>query len=47
MRNVLEESCRENQNTYVQYIQQIHPPPPENQAVYEIMWENFVELDRP
>jgi hypothetical protein len=38
MRLVSDKSCRENQNpTFF----------PENRAVYEIMWENVVEPDRP
>jgi hypothetical protein len=43
MRNVSDRSCRVNQNTfYVKYF-----PPPPNCAVYEIMWKNMVEPDRP
>ena len=41
MRNVLDKSCRETQNTfYVQYILS------ENRAVYEIMSKNVVETER-
>jgi hypothetical protein len=44
MRNFSDKSCRENQNTYFVFN---NPPPPENRAVYEIMWENIVEPGRP
>jgi len=44
MRNISEKKCRENQNTFcVQYLFF----PTENRAVYEIMWKNLVEPDRP
>jgi hypothetical protein len=43
MRNVSDKSCRENQNTY--FMLQISFP--ENTAVYEIMWKNTVQPDRP
>ena len=47
MRNVLEESCREYHNTRLPPTTP-QPLSPENHAVYdEIMWKNFVELDRP
>jgi hypothetical protein len=42
MRNVSDKSCRENQNTYF-----IFNKFSENHAVYEIMWKNMVEPDRP
>jgi hypothetical protein len=42
MRNVSNRSCRENQNT--QFIFHIFL---ENCGVYEIMWKNIVEPDRP
>jgi len=42
MRNVSDESCRENQNTFC--VQQILS---ENRAVCEIMCENIVERGRP
>jgi hypothetical protein len=41
MRNVLDKSYRENQNTF------IFNNPPRNFAVYEIMWKNNVEGYRP
>ena len=44
MRNVLDKSCRENQNTHFVFNNFF---PPENRAVYEIMWKNMVEPDRP
>ena len=44
MRNVSDKSCRENQNTLFVLN---NFPPPENRAVYEIMWENIVEPDGP
>jgi hypothetical protein len=43
MRNVSDESCRENYNT--RFMSQNFFP--ENGAVYEIMWKNIVEPDRP
>ena len=36
MRNVSDNSCREDRNTF--YVQQILP---ENRAIYEIMWKNI------
>jgi hypothetical protein len=45
MRNISDKSCRENQNTRFMYS--ISPPPPENHAVYEIMWENMAGPDEP
>jgi len=42
MRNVLDKSCRENQNTHFM-PQNIF----EDHAVYKIMWENIAEPDRP
>jgi hypothetical protein len=42
MRNVSDKSCRENQNIFIFNIFF-----PENHAVYEIMWKNIVEPDRP
>jgi len=42
MRNVLDKSCRENQKTHFMFSN-----PPENRAVYEIVWKNMLELDRP
>jgi hypothetical protein len=43
MRNVLDESCRENQNKRFIFSNFV----PENRAVYEIMWKNMVETERP
>jgi len=43
MRNVAEKSCRENQNTHF-FVQQRFPV---NLAVYEIMWKDMAEPDRP
>jgi hypothetical protein len=42
MRNVLDASCRENQNTYFIFNNVF----PEKHTVYEIMWKNSVEPDR-
>jgi hypothetical protein len=39
MKNALDESCRENQNTHFNFFF-------ENRAVYEIMWKKFVQSDR-
>ena len=43
MKSISDRSCRENHYThfYVQFFFK------ENQAVYEIMWKNIVELGRP
>jgi hypothetical protein len=42
MRNISGKCCRGNQNTfYIEYL--FH----EDYAVYEVMWENVVEADRP
>jgi hypothetical protein len=43
MRNVLGQSCRESQNTH--FVFKIFFS--ESRIVYEIMWNNFVEPDRP
>ena len=43
MRNISDKRCRENQNTH--YIPKL--PPSENRVVYEIMWKNIVQPDRP
>jgi hypothetical protein len=40
MRNVLVDSCKENENTF--YIQQLFS---ENRAVYELMSKNMVETE--
>ena len=42
MRNVSDNSCRENQNTHLCSITFF-----ENRTVYEITWKNNVEPDRP
>jgi len=48
IRNVSDKSCRENQYTHVIFNNFIIPSfPSENCAVYEIMWENIVEPDKP
>jgi hypothetical protein len=44
MRNVSEKSCRENQETHFMFNKFFFP---ENRAVYEIMWQNIVQPDRP
>jgi len=44
MRNVPDESCRENQNAYFTLNNFF---PPENHALYTIMWRNIVEACRP
>jgi len=44
MRNVLEQSCRENQNTHFMFGNVFFF---ENCAVYEIVWKNIVERGRP
>jgi hypothetical protein len=42
MKNVSDDSCRENQNKF--YVQEnVY----EDLVVYEIMWKNMVEPDRP
>jgi hypothetical protein len=40
MRNVLDESCTENQNTFSVEWQFIFP---ENRVIYDIMWKNMVQ----
>jgi hypothetical protein len=47
MRNISDESRRENQNTNFMFNTFPSPPLPENRAVYEIMSKNMVEPDRP
>ena len=42
MRNVLDKSCRENQNTHSCSVTFS-----ENCVIHEIMWKNIVELVRP
>jgi hypothetical protein len=43
MKNVTDTSCRENRNTHFMFNNIFSP---ENRAVYEIMWNNIVQLDR-
>jgi len=43
MKNVLDKSCREHQNTQFVFNNSFFF----NRAIYEIMWENIVEQDRP
>jgi hypothetical protein len=43
MKNVSDESCRENQNTHFRLSNLVF----ENHAIYEIMWKNIVEPERP
>jgi len=45
MRNVSDESCRENQTTHCTYSKS--SPPPENRPFGDIMWENMIEPDGP
>jgi len=45
MRNVSGKSCIVNQDIF--YDQELFPPPQKIPAVYEIMWKNIVEPDRP
>jgi hypothetical protein len=44
MRNVLNKSYKENQNTHFMFNNVLFP---ENRAVYEIMSKNVVEPERP
>ena len=47
VRNVSDKSCRESQKTHFVFKNfPFPPPPPENRAVYEIMWRNMVESER-
>ena len=43
MRNVSNKICKENQNTYFMFNTFFF----ENRAVYEIMWKNIIQPDRP
>jgi len=43
MRNFSDKSCRENQNTHFFFNKSFS----KNHAVYEIMWKNIVQPDRP
>ena len=45
MRYVSEASCTPNQNTHFMFNNT--PPQKKNCAIYEIMWKNMVEPDRP
>ena len=44
-RNVSDEKRRENQNTRFVFSNNFFPP--DNRAVYELMWKNIVQPDRP
>jgi hypothetical protein len=44
MGNISDKSCRENQNTHFTFNNFFSP---ENRAVYDIMWKNAVQPDRP
>ena len=44
IRNVSDKRCGENHNILFMFN---NPPPPKNHAVYEILWKNIVEPDRP
>jgi hypothetical protein len=43
MRNLSDKSCRDNQNTHFVFNNYFF----ENRDIYEIMWKNMVEPDRP
>jgi len=43
VRNISDKSYRENQDMHFMFSN----PPPRNCTVYEIMWKNMVEPDRP
>ena len=43
MRNISDKSCRENKNTHFMFNKFFS----ESGAVYEIMWKNVVQPDRP
>jgi hypothetical protein len=45
MRNISDRSFREYENT--PFVFNNSPPPPENRAVHEIMWNNLVHRKRP
>jgi len=48
MRNVSDERFKENQNTHFVFSDVPPPPPlPKTMPVYEIMWKDMVEPDRP
>jgi len=43
MKNISDKICRRKQHTYYMFNNFY----PENRAVYEIMWKNIVQPDRP
>jgi hypothetical protein len=43
IKKVSDKHCRENQNTYFEFSNFVS----ENLAIYEIIWKNIVEEDRP
>jgi len=43
MRNIPDKLLERNQNTHFLFNKLF----PENRTVYEIMWKNIVEIDRP
>ena len=43
MRDVLDKSCRENQNPHFMFETFFS----ENYVIYEIMWKNIVKAERP
>jgi hypothetical protein len=43
MRNVSDKSCKENQHTHFRFNNNFSV----NLAVYEIMWKNMIQPDRP
>ena len=47
MKNVSEKLFRGSRNTHFMFSNFINFFPPENPAVYEIMWKNIVERGRP
>jgi len=44
MRNAADKICRECYNTHFNFKK--IPPPPDNRAVYEIIWKNVVQAYR-
>jgi len=44
MRNVLD---KDRENQYAHFMLGKFFPPPENRAVYKIMWKNALQPDRP
>jgi hypothetical protein len=45
VRGVSDKKGRDNHNVYLMFSNS--PPLPENLAVYEIIWKNIVETERP